>query len=248
MLTVGVVSTTSGVPVTVADGLLLSRRPSSVQIAPEELHCAVACSVIVRSPVPAGRTLTLQARSLPCVLRDTRLMLPALTRNAALIFSQPAASSSVNARSNVKSAPVCSSGTFEKLAVSGVPASTATVAEGLLLSWTGLSSSEQMAPWLPQARLPGSVIVTASSPSGSTVISQRSLLPLTREAAVTSPFVAVNAWSRIAAGLIETSLVNATLKVNAVLPSWSCGTFSKLPVRVSVLRMVPSPTESARMS
>ena len=118
--------------------LLVSRRPSSVQIAPGELHCAVARSVIVSESVPAGRTLTFQARSLPLVLRHTRLMLPPLTRNAALIFFQPAASSSVNARSNVKSAPVCSSGTFEKLAVSGVPASSATVVDGLLLSWTGV--------------------------------------------------------------------------------------------------------------
>ena len=49
-----------------------------------------------------------------------------------------------------------------------------------------------MAPWVPQARLPGSVIVTASSPSGSTVISQRSLRPLTCAAPLTSPFVTVN--------------------------------------------------------
>ena len=33
--------------------------------------------------------------------------------------------------------------------------------------------------------------------------------------------------------------MKATLKVNAVLPSWSCGTFSKLAVSVSVLRIVP---------
>ena len=45
--------------------LLVSRRPSSVQIAPGELHCAVARSVIVSESVPAGRTLTFQARSLP---------------------------------------------------------------------------------------------------------------------------------------------------------------------------------------
>ena len=92
------------------------------------------------------------------------------------------------------------------------------------------------------------MIVTASSPSGSTVISQRSLRSLTRAAAVTSPSVTVKAWSRIAAGAIETSFVNATLKVKAVLPSWSCGTFSKLAVRVSVLVIVPLPGEPTLMS
>ena len=101
----------------------------------------------------------------------------------------------------------------------------ATVLDGLLLSWTGLASSEQMAPCVAQSRSPGSVIVTASFPSGSTVINQRSSRLLTRAAAVTSPLVTVNAWSRIAVSVIETSWVKSTLNVNVLLPSWSCGTF-----------------------
>ena len=46
----------------------------------------------------------------------------------------------------------------------------ATVTDGLLLSRTGVSSLLQTAPVVEQARLPGSVTVTASLPSGSTVI------------------------------------------------------------------------------
>ena len=72
----------------------------------------------------------------------------------------------------------------------------AIVADGLLLSWTGFSSLLQIAPVVEQARLPGSVIVTASLPSGSTVIVHRSLRPSTRWARVTSPLVTVNESSR----------------------------------------------------
>ena len=125
------------------------------------------------------------------------MTLPPLTRNAPLTSLQPMSGSSLNVTWNVKSLPLWSSGTFENLAVSGAPTGSAggpaMVADGLLLSSTGLSSFEQMAPWVPQARLPDSVTVTASSPSGSTVISQRSLRPSTRLAYVTSPFVTVNA-------------------------------------------------------
>ena len=73
------------------------------------------------------------------------------------------------------------------------------VPAGLLVSWTGLSSLLQMAPVVVQVRWPGSVTVTASLPSGSTVISQLSLCPSLRWARVTSPLVTVNAWSRMSA-------------------------------------------------
>ena len=65
-----------------------------------------------------------------------------------------------------------------KLAVSDSGVSSSgppTVADGLLLSCTGLSSLVQMAAVVPQSRLPGSVTVTASLPHGVTVISQLSL-------------------------------------------------------------------------
>ena len=67
------------------------------------------------------------------------------------------------------------------LAVSGTvdtAGGPAMVADGLLLSCTGLSSLLQMAPVVPQSRLPRSVIVTASLPDGSTVISQTVVLPV----------------------------------------------------------------------
>ena len=88
---------------------------------------------------------------------------------------------------------------FPKLAVTGTvdtPGGPATVADGLLLSCTGLSSLVQMAAVVPQSRLPGSVIVVASLPHGVTVISQLSFRPLLRRARVTLPFVTVNEWSR----------------------------------------------------
>ena len=43
------------------------------------------------------------------------------------------------------------------------------------------------------------------------------------------------------------SLLKTASKVNGVLPSCSAGTFSKLPVRISVLRMVPVPNPSPAM-
>ena len=42
------------------------------------------------------------------------------------------------------------------------------------------------------------------------------------------------------------SLLKTASKVNGVLPSCSPGTFSKLPVSTSVLRMVPIPVSSAK--
>ena len=44
------------------------------------------------------------------------------------------------------------------------------------------------------------------------------------------------------------SLLKMASKVNGVLPSCSPGTFSKLPVSTSVLKMVPVPTPSSAMS
>ena len=181
-------------PATTLDSECDSLRSSSVQIAPDELQFKVAGSVIVRAPVPAGRTLSFQPTLLPRVLRFARLMLPPLTLTAFWMSLYPTSGPSLKVRSTKKSPPSWLSGTFEKLAVSGSPSGgAATVTEGLLVSWTGLSSFEQMAPCVPQVRLPGSVIITVSSPSGSTVISQRSLRPSTRDAPVTSPLVTVNA-------------------------------------------------------
>ena len=179
MLTVVVVSTAADVPATVADGLLLNLRPSSVQIAPEELQFVVAGSVIVRESVPAGRTLMFHPRSLPCVLRHTRLMLPPLTWNASCTLRQPAASSSVNVRSNVKSAPVCSSGTFEKLAVSGV---------SLFRIVPVASASARSAP---EALLRVSVRVSPPSSTVSSVIGTETVFVVSPDWKVSVPLVAV---------------------------------------------------------
>ena len=81
--------------------------------------------------------------------------------------------------------PSCSPGMLLKLAVTSTvdtPGGPATVADGLLLSWTGWSSLVQMAAVVPQSRLPGSVTVSASLPHGVTVISQLSFRPLLRRA------------------------------------------------------------------
>ena len=83
-----------------------------------------------------------------------------------------------------------------KLAVSGVADAPATVADGLLLRGLGSSPRVHTAPVVAQARLPGSVIATASRESGSTVISHRSWRPSTRRALVTSPAVTVKDSSR----------------------------------------------------
>ena len=61
----------------------------------------------------------------------------------------------------------------------------------------GLPSSVQIAPWASQPSVTGRVMMTRPSPSGSTVIRQRTLLPFViRLALVTSPPVTVKAWSR----------------------------------------------------
>ena len=44
------------------------------------------------------------------------------------------------------------------------------------------------------------------------------------------------------------SLLKTASKVNGVLPSCSAGTFSKLPVRISVLKMVPVPVPPPAIS
>ena len=66
--------------------VLVSLRQSDVQIAPDELQFVVAGSRIVRSPVPAGRTLSFQPTWLPWVLRLVRLMLPPVTLTAFLVM------------------------------------------------------------------------------------------------------------------------------------------------------------------
>ena len=60
-----------------------------------------------------------------------------------------------------------------------------------------LPSSAQTAPWLSQSFVTGSATVTSLSPLGSTVISQRTLLPLSsRRACVTRPPVTSRTWFR----------------------------------------------------
>ena len=82
MLTVGVVATTPAGPATVADELLLSLRPSSVQIAPWALQFVVSGSVMLTPPLSVGSTVTVQFWLLPWVFRCAFLMLAPLTLNA----------------------------------------------------------------------------------------------------------------------------------------------------------------------
>ena len=72
----------------------------------------------------------------------------------------------------------------------------ATAADGLLLSGRGSLPRVHTAPAVPQSRPPGSVTATASSESGSTVISHRSWRPSTRRACVTLPAVTEKDSSR----------------------------------------------------
>ena len=92
--------------------------------------------------------------------------------------------------------PSCDAGIEWKLAVSGSVGGPATVADGLLVSGLGFSSRVHTAPVVPQARPPGSVMVTASRESGSTVISHRSWRPPTLRAREASPAVTVKESSR----------------------------------------------------
>ena len=99
----------------------------------------------------------------------------------------------VNAMSPSPSVPLASEMPTVGVTAAGGPA---TVAEGLFESGRGFSPRVHTAPVVPQSRFPGSVIETSPWPSGLTVISHRSLRPLTRRAPVTSPPVTVKPSSR----------------------------------------------------
>ena len=142
-----------------------------------------------------------------CALRTS----PPVTANAASrnVLKLSPATSSLNVSPNVKRSPVCSPGTPLKLAVSrsdgsggsegGSPSladGPLTVAEGLLVNCRRGLLLVQIAPETPHSRPAGSVIVTAPSESGRTVILNRSRRPSTRLPPVTRPPVTVNASSR----------------------------------------------------
>ena len=88
-------------------------------------------------------------------------------------------------------------------------------------------SSVHTAPDSPQART-GSVMTMSPSESGSIVISQPALEPLSRRcAAVTVPPLTSNTLSRIFRWPMRNSSPKCTSNVNAVEPSWLSGTLSK---------------------
>ena len=179
----------------------LSLRPSSVQMAPELLQLVVSGSVMVTAPLSSGSTVTVQYWLLPWVFRSAfRMSAPVSSER--VVTDSCVAGADVLAEAQIEgelAAVVLGGHVVPKLAVTGTVDTSggpATVADGLLLSCTGFSSLVQMAPVVPQSRLPGSVTVVASLPHGVTVISQLSFCPLLRRARVTSPFVTVNEWSR----------------------------------------------------
>ena len=86
------------------------------------------------------------------------------------------------------------------------------------------------APAVSQARPPASVTVTSPSESGLTVTSHRSLRLSTRFARFTLPPDTDNDWSRNVRKLIEMPSLNPILSLNAVFPSCSAGTSTKLAV------------------
>ena len=88
----------------------------------------------------------------------------------------------------------------------------------------------QIAPATAQSLPAASVMVTSSSEAGSTVISNRSLRSSTRCAWVTVPPVTVSASSRSEVGLMPTSSMKATRRVNSLSPSWDRGTPTKRAV------------------
>ena len=108
---------------------------------------------------------------------------------------------SLNATRKVNApSPSCAAGMFSKRAVSAGPAVStsgpATVAAGVLVSCLRFSPLVQIAPDTAHSRPAGSVTVTSPSPSGSTVISNRSRRSSTRTPRVTRPPATSNASSR----------------------------------------------------
>ena len=140
-----------------------------------------------------------------------------------------------------------------KLAVSGSVGGPATVPDGLLLSGRGSSPRVHTAPAVPQARLPGSVTVTALREPGSTVISHRSWRPSTRRAPVTLPSVTVKDSPREDSPrevlrLISMSSLKTTRKVKAPSPSCSSGRSSNEAVSsggAPLFRMAPVASPSS---
>ena len=152
----------------------LALDPLSVQIARGHLQSVVSGRVTVSEPVPLGRTVSFQPRLLPCIFRDALLMLSPLTRKARWTSRcRCRAPRLASGRSRNRSR--CARQPRSRSWPSGTapPARTADRRRwptGCCSVWKGFSSFEQMAPVVPQPRFPGSVIVTASLPSGSMVI------------------------------------------------------------------------------
>ena len=186
-------------------------------------------SVTVTSPIEPGLTVT-SHRSLRPSTRFAPVTLPPATdtdwsRNVRKLIEMPSLNAILSLNGLDSS---CSAGACTKLAVSGATAASttgpATVAAGVLVNSRRFPPRVQIAPETAHSRPPGSVIVTASSVSGATVISHRSLRPSTRRAPVTSPPDTVNESSRIDRKPIPMSSLNATRKRNASSPSCASGT------------------------
>ena len=130
-------------------------------------------------------------------------------------------------------------------AFAGALSGPATVAVGVFVSRLRGGPQVQIAPETAQSRPAGSAIVSSPSPSGSTVISNRSFRPSTRVPRVTRPPVVSNASSRRLRKLIAMGSLNATRKRNALSPSCAAGTPSNDAVSggpsgsSSVFRIVP---------
>ena len=128
---------------------------------------------------------------------------------------------------NTSTAPSSSS---TRASATEMPTGPRTLAEGLFVNCRRGSLLLQIAPETPHSRPAGSVIVTAASESGRTVILNRSRRPSTRLPPVTRPPVTANASSRSDRELMPMSSLNATRKWNPPSPRCSAGMPSKLAV------------------
>ena len=188
-------------PLTVAEIVFDSARPSAVHTAPGVSQAAPELSVTVTSASESGLTFSFH-RSLGLLTRPAFVARPPDTATTSDRNRRPLILiSSLNAILNLNAvSPSCSDGMSTKRAVSPAgPVSTAgpaTVAVGALVNCLRFSPLVQIAPDTEHSRPAGSVTVTSPSPSGSTVISKRSRRSSTRRPRVTRPPLTANASSR----------------------------------------------------
>ena len=188
-------------PLTVAEIVLVRRRRGSplVHTAPGESQAAPPASVTVTSASESGLTFSFH-RSLRLFTRLAFVARPPATATTSPRSLRPLILiASLNSSLSVNAVcPSCSAGISTKRAVSAAAPGPATVAAGVLVSCRRGLLLVQIAPETPHARPAGSAIVTSPSPSpsGRTVISNRSRRPSTRRPPVTRPPVTANASSR----------------------------------------------------